>query len=197
MANDENTAVNDLIARLHGGQPDPDFDPEMGVTTMQTTLPFKMPVAAPFDAPYPVPTARSAAMPAVHGQGTGPQAKNAPPPRLPRSPAEEPAWAPSATLNAPRPRGQSPESFVGTVRVRHGSERQVMFNRLVIPVALLVVVGMLVGGWIAMHGERAPIADRRAALAAAPAPAPRAASPPPRRPRAASPRPPAPAPLAA
>ena len=47
MANDENTAVNELIARMHGGSPRADLGPstaslrepvpDPGVTTMQTT----------------------------------------------------------------------------------------------------------------------------------------------------------------
>lgn len=77
-----------------------------------------------------------------------------------------------------RPRYGKPEHMVGTIVVRR-SERQTTFSKLVVPMALLVGAGMVVGGYVAIHGmglgrssEPAPAATVAAAPIAAPEPAP-------------------------
>lgn len=73
-------------------------------------------------------------------------------------------------------RGASPERYVGTIRVSYGTPRQAAFNRLVLPSAGLVVVGMLVGGFVAVRGER-PVTVKPAPAAAAVVAAPVVAAP--------------------
>jgi hypothetical protein len=218
MADSENTAVNDLIARAGGQTPDSgddDVGHEMGVETipvgqlraaarvshergtetipvgparargaidpMHTTLPASMPVAAPFET-------RSAAM-----QSTYPTPARAEPDR-PR-----------------RLFGGNGEHLVGTLQLarRRPGSRDVV-GKLLVPVALLVLAGVLIGAFIALRGPSpAPVARAvppttasaaapapTAAPIAAPAPAPTVAAAPTAAPIAAAPAPTA-APIAA
>ncbi|HEX4422869.1 MAG TPA: hypothetical protein VH165_33365 [Kofleriaceae bacterium] len=207
MPNDENTAVNALIARVHGGGQTSSSTGQAG-HPMATSLPAKMPVAAPFEAPtsYPVvprqvssvPPPLDPNMPGGPGAGPGFRGPSATHPGYPPGygPPGPPGmasgmnpggmnpgmsgemgapWA-NATipLNAPHPRGRNrnQEHLVGTIRVSRRSERQVMFGKLVLPMALLVVVGMLAGGYVAIRGERGVSrATRVAPAAASPEPA--------------------------
>ncbi len=171
MAKDENTAVNDLIARVHGSPASPPGP------SMFTTAPAKMPVAAPFEPPRAavprapiVPPPLDPNMPG--GPGSGPA--RFPPPGAPA--VLTPPWAATVPLNAPRERPRSGEHLLGTMRLKRRSEGQVMFSKLVLPMALLIVVGMLAGGWVAMRGERThprrPAPAEPAAMAPAPVVAP-------------------------
>jgi hypothetical protein len=203
MPNDENTAVNALIARVHGGG-QASSSTGQASHPMSTSLPAKMPVAAPFEAPTsypvvprqvaPVPPPLDPNMPGGPGAGPGFRGPSAthpgyPPGYGPPGPPGmasgmnpggmnpgmsgergAPPWA-NATipLNAPRPvgRNRNQEHLVGTIRVSRRSERQVLFGKLVLPMALLVVIGMLAGGYVAIRGERG---TSRATRATAPAP---------------------------
>lgn len=76
-----------------------------------------------------------------------------------------------------RPRYGKPEHMVGTIVVRR-SEREKTFSKLVVPMALLIGAGMVIGGYVAVHGmglgrsASAPAPAVAAAPIAAPAPAP-------------------------
>jgi hypothetical protein len=89
-------------------------------------------------------------------------------------PAATPMWG--EPLNAPRARNQ--EHMVGTLRLSRRSETRTMFGKLVLPMGLLVAVGMLAGGYVAVHGERGVhTASRPAAKPDAVAPARQVAEP--------------------
>ncbi|HET7502916.1 MAG TPA: PEGA domain-containing protein [Kofleriaceae bacterium] len=192
MAKSENTAINELIARVSGGQTsspaDASDDPALdhaitipvGAALHATTRPASMPVAAPFEAQtpgmptsYPVVPRAMLQSPEVEPPSTAPLATPypemapsawtppapAPAPASAFAPAAVPAWSPppsgavpTVPLNAPRT-GQ-PEHMIGTLRLTRRSDLQIVLGRLVLPMTLLLVAGMLIGGYVAFRGER-------------------------------------------
>lgn len=161
MRSTENTAVNDLVARAHGRPIEP--APESA-----RTPPSAMPVAAPFE-DRATGDAHAWAV-AVDGYI-----------------AESPTWS-QVTAPAPR-RAPSPrrlyelmqqrpdrERMVPTFQMRRRPDARSVVGRLVLPVAVLVSTGVVIGAYVAFRGEHAPAAAVSAARA--PAPATRAPSAP-------------------
>jgi PEGA domain len=173
MANSENTAVNELIARVSGGPTssplsdayDPGANLDHAVTLkagapLLTAHPTSMPVAAPFETQPGMPTsypvvpramiepahpAGSSVAPAVAAYGDPGTAQSW------AMPAVSPAWTEPAPLNAPRER--SPEHLIGTLRLSRRSDLQIVISKLVLPMTILLVAGMLIGGYVAFHGD--------------------------------------------
>jgi hypothetical protein len=142
----ENTAVNELIAQAHD---EPTLD------TAHSTLPATMPVAAPFEE-----------------QGAG--AAQAWAAALDGYIAESPTWS-QATAPAWR-RPASPrrlyelmsrrdgERMVPTFQIRRRSPVREAVGRLVLPIAVLVSTGVVIGAYVAFSGgHRAPAAQLAAA----------------------------------
>jgi PEGA domain len=184
MARSKNTAANELIARTSGGEtshPSARMAALPGEATaalplpsppdpMHTTLPVTMPVAAPFEArspslsaPYPV-VSRSTFESVVAAPvpvGAPPDAPHGPPaatwpaPAPAAAPAAS-AWAEATQLIDPRhrPRRQ-PQNFVGTVKMRH-SELRIVVGKLVLPMVLLVITGIVIGGYVVFSGDGKP-----------------------------------------
>jgi hypothetical protein len=191
MANSENTAVNELIARVSGGPtsspvaapprlapsafptytpaPPPPSPEELAenldhaVTLkagapLHVARPTSMPVAAPFDTQPGMPVSYPV-VPRATIEPSGPMASAAPAaaygdPGVPQSwamPAAGPAWTDPAPLNAPRER--SAEHLIGTLRLSRRSDLQIVISKLVLPMTILLVVGMLIGGYVAFHGD--------------------------------------------
>jgi hypothetical protein len=189
MANSENTAVNELIARVSGGptsspgapapreaasafpahapvSPMTPQDPtalDHAVTLkagapMHTARPTSMPVAAPFETQpgmpmsYPV-VPRAMIEPADPSVPGVPAAATYGDPGAPpwATPAGGPAWNEPVPLNAPRER--SPEHLIGTLRLSRRSDLQIVLSKLVLPMTILLVTGMLIGGYVAFHGD--------------------------------------------
>jgi hypothetical protein len=150
MRNVENTAVNDLVARAH----------DTPLDTSHSTLPATMPVAAPFE-----------------DRGSG--AAHAWAVAVDGYIAESPTWS-QKTAQAPRrpasPRrlyelmSQQPdrERIVPTFQIRRRSDVRSAVSRLLLPVAVLVSTGVVIGAYVAFSGDhRAPL---RAAAASAATP---------------------------
>lgn len=146
MRSIENTAVNELIARAHD---EPTLD------TSHSTLPATMPVAAPFEE-----------------QGAG--AAQAWAAALDGYIADSPTWS-QATAPAWR-RPASPrrlyelmsrpdrERMVPTFQIRRRSPLREVVGRLVLPIAVLVSTGVVIGAYVAFSGNhRAPAAQLAAA----------------------------------
>jgi hypothetical protein len=159
MRNVENTAVNDLVARAH--------DQPLG---SRSTPPATMPVAAPFE-----------------DRGAG--AAHAWAVAVDGYIAESPTWS-QKTAQAPRrppsPRrlyelmSQQPdrERMVPTFQMRRRSDVRSAVGRLLLPVAVLVSTGVVIGAYVAFSGHhRGPVraasvsASASGAHAATPAPA--------------------------
>ncbi|HEU4734344.1 MAG TPA: hypothetical protein VFT22_40910 [Kofleriaceae bacterium] len=199
MAKSENTAINELIARVSGGQTPSPADSSDGLdpgsaldhaitipvgAALHTTRPASMPVAAPFEAKgpgmpssYPI-VPRAMLPPTDAGYPTAPGGPGAPlsatgtpaPDAVsyaervapaPWTPPVAPAWSPPQSgaastqpvpLNAPRT--TPPEHMIGTLRLTRRSDLQIVLGRLVLPMTLLLVSGMLIGGYVAFRGER-------------------------------------------
>jgi len=166
MANSENTAVNELISRSavatastsphtatiprlprlkRSAQATPPAQRLVEAGPMCTTIPMSMPVAAPFEARQPgLPTSY---------------------PVVPRALTEAPhqgidttgtqPWSPQVTGTAwfdlPRPADPGAgEHMVGTLQLHRRSELQRVLRRLALPMALLVLVGALLGAYVAL-----------------------------------------------
>ena len=196
MARSENTAVNELITQLAGGQtstpsarmtaavpptgptggvelpprvhslgtqPSPPVGPlpaQFEPDPMHTTRPVTMPVAAPFEVrspglptSYPVisrsmmgppaPVATSSASGAAPTAGYREAAT--------ASPSTIPAWS-GASQPQPQPTDRrNHEQFVGTVKIRQ-SDLRVVVNKLVLPMVLLVIAGIAIGGYVVFSG---------------------------------------------
>src|SRR5437868_4212154 len=139
MRNVENTAVNDLGARAN----------DTPLDTSHSTPPATMPVAAPFEAPYEAP---------YEDRGAG--AAHAWAVAVDGYIAESPTWT-QKTAQAPRrppsPRrlyelmAQQPdrERAVPTFQMRRRSEVRSAVSRLLLPVAVLVSTGVVIGAYVA------------------------------------------------
>ena len=148
---------------------------------MHTAHPMAMPVAAPFDTrpglPMSYPVVSRAMIeptdPAIaHGPGAAAYGNPGTAQPWPM-PAAGPAGPEPTPLNAPRER--SPEHLIGTLRLTRRSDLQIVLSKLVLPMTILLVAGMLIGGYVGFHGEgvvpRSPTAS-----ASEPQPAKRSAS---------------------
>ena len=191
MATSDNNPGNERIPaprRTTGALPLPsprDPDP------MHTTLPVTMPVAAPFEprsrnlsAPYPV-VSRATFEMATPVAGAGPSGAQpavgqGPPPAhpawtAPAAPAGA-GWAEPTQLVGRRQRPpRAPQQFVGTIKMRH-SDLRIVVGKLVLPIVLLVIAGVAIGGYVVFSGTgkpgRAVVSTPAATPALAPAPAP-------------------------
>ena len=209
MANSENTAINDLIARVTGAtaatEPAPEAPPEPRAALheprpMHTTYPASMPVAAPFEpsqrarplpTSYPVvPHATLADVVPLPAEPL-PQVPPAPvasPVPLRGGPVEvtgDPAAAQSWRSSMASQDWTEGEHMVGTLQLRKRSELRVVVGKLVLPIVLLVVAGGAIGGFVAFRGGAnvpTPAAIEPAPAAPSPeatAPSPEAAATPP------------------
>jgi len=158
MANDENTAVNELIARASGGARVRGAEQGRAEPAPRPSRP----VAAPYEAQLPT------SYPVVSRAAIEPE-------DLPVDPTASPTWAHGAPQRPSRPSKFKPEHMVGTIVVRR-SDRQASFSKLIVPMAVLVGVGMVIGGYVAIHGMRgspeAPRAEVAATVRHAPAATP-------------------------
>jgi hypothetical protein len=205
MANSENTAINDLIARVTGATaatgPAPEAPPEPRAALhepapMHTTYPASMPVAAPFEpqrrplpTSYPVvPRSMLAEVvpPSVEPLPPAPPAPAASPVPLRGGPIEvtgDPAAAQSWRPSMASQDWTEGEHMVGTLQLRKRSELRVVVGKLVLPIIMLVVAGGAIGGFVAFRGGAnvtTPAAIEPAPAAAAPearTPSPEATAP--------------------
>lgn len=158
MARSENTAANKLIARVSGGQARVPSARMMAADPMHTTRPVTMPVAAPFKA-------RSSGLPTSY-------------PVVSRAMFESPAPAVDDSITQPinrragyRRRRHADDQFVGTLKMKH-SDLRIVVGKLVLPMVLLVIAGIAIGGYVVLSGELGKPSYRTvAAGAAAPRPA--------------------------
>ncbi|HSR98906.1 MAG TPA: hypothetical protein VLM79_17735 [Kofleriaceae bacterium] len=204
MANSENTAINDLIARATGrrlGEPPgpsaateaaaqspPPPRPLQPPRSMHTTYPPSMPVAAPFEPrpAAPTPTPYPAAGPRTMSADLAPPPPPEPLPPAPMLPAQPPAALPAPSIDITgdpsaaqswRPsmasqdwsESQAGEHMVGTMQLRKPSELRIVMTKLVLPIALLVIAGVAIGGFVAFHGSAAVPASVEPGASAAPA----------------------------
>lgn len=157
----ENTAINELIAQAHD---------DSLLDTAHSTLPATMPVAAPFEE-------------------QGPGAAQAWAAALDGYIAESPTWS-QATAPAWR-RPASPrrlyelmsrpdrERMVPTFQIRRRSPLREVVGRLLLPIAVLVSTGVVIGAYVGFSGgHRAPAAQIAAAARPADAHATAPAKPP-------------------
>jgi hypothetical protein len=176
MGNSENTAINELIARVSGGSTEPDtvvgpppteaqgsgHHPQgqrLGAlqerNPMHTTIPGTTPVAAPFEPRPGLPTSYPVVPRALLGAVT----PLAPDPVAPADPSEPhddtdevPAWAapsggpPWIPPDEPLARARGE----GTLQLRRPSELRVVIGKLVLPVVLLVTAGVAIGAYFAL-----------------------------------------------
>ena len=161
----ENTAVNDLIARVRGGgRPASSarmlatVPPMASAGSAQPACPATMPVAAPFEARPPA----LSAYPVTFG---APVLSSALPP------SEGHAWAPPCdgpAAGASVPEWPQAERLVPTFQMRRpGSELRQVIGRLVLPIALLVSVGVVIGAYVGFAGDHgAPLTSHSAAASA-------------------------------
>jgi hypothetical protein len=191
MGNVENTAVNELIARGSGAR-----RPAGDAMRHGRARSGRMPVSAPFETTMPMPYPLEAR-----------QALDAPEtPGAPGAlgPEDGRAWTPPADGQRLDPRQlyqqmhqPERERAVPTFRMRRRSEVRTVVRRLVLPSALVVSAGIVVGAYVALGGDAGkPHELAAAALVAAPAAVPAVVQPAPPAP-AAPPAPSEPAPAAA
>ena len=175
MGSIENTAVNDLVARAH----------KHGPEASHSALPASMPVAAPFE---------DSGAGAAHAWAVAVDGYLAESPTWSQKTSQAPRRAPSPRqLHELMSQRADRERMVPTFQMRRPSEVRSTVSRLVLPVAVLVSTGVVIGAYVAFSGShRAPVAAAAASAARAAAPA-RAAKPAAPAPVAA----PAPAPVAA
>lgn len=126
---------------------------------MHTAHPIAMPVAAPFETrpglPMSYPVVSRAMIeptdPAIaHGPGAAAYGNPGTAQPWPM-PVAGPAGPEPMPLNAPRER--SPEHLIGTLRLTRRSDLQIVLGKLVLPMTILLVAGMLIGGYVGFHGE--------------------------------------------
>jgi hypothetical protein len=199
MRNIENTAVNDLIARASGRRRysdsmaavDDDADPDADAA--QLTLPVSMPVAAPFEGRRP-----TASYPVVQrgpAVATSPEWPPATAPEFLEPASPRRLYELASRVERSETGGIDHERIVPTFQMRRRSEVRSVVARLVLPIALLVSIGIVVGAYVAFSGDRdtargglsipapaaasaeAPVAAPAEALVVAPAAAPNAPAP--------------------
>jgi len=149
LANDENTAVNDLIARVGGGPLKPAIQKssvQIGNETIPASPRARALGSAPTSAPHAVPFE-----PDALGNGAS---------------SGIPAWSYEAQR-----RIDDGEHLVGTLRVSHRSDARRSMGRAV-PMILVAIGGVLVGAFIALRTPSTPSKASAPAVVAAAPPAP-------------------------
>jgi hypothetical protein len=202
MGNSDNTAINDLIASVGGHPSEPVGSAPIAAqgsghhphVQRHTTIPGTMPVAAPFDPqraelPTSYPVVPRALLGAVTPLAPDPVAPTpGGEPGVPGEPAV-PWISPSAGRPWSAPDETAPservdQRRVGTLQLRRPSELRVVIARLIVPVVLLVIAGVAIGGYFALGDADEPTPPATRAAEPAPTPVTRAAEPAPTPPAA-------------
>lgn len=156
MRDIENTAVNEIVSRARSTHDDPEADPA------PLALPVALPVAAPFDAPtLRVPrSARGWLSSDGHGRGPEPTWSQAP----------APAWREPASPRRLYELASQPdqERMVPTFQIRRRSEVRAVVGKLVLPIAILVSTGVILGAYVAFGGDGGTSPALAAAAAGSP-----------------------------